>query len=188
MMRRMLCAACAALFLLGCAAAETEDRVGSKPAAFDPVQEDSAGALDLDSAFSKEEPEEAEEALDLEEEAAPASPLDLDASFAEETPQPEATPAPVIAPVQTPAPQAEWTCRNGHRGNTGDSCAVCGEGQPVSAGTCVACGFAFPEGTEYNYCPICGKKRPAAACAACGFAFPEGSDYNFCPICGEPAK
>ena len=67
-------------------------------------------------------------------------------------------------------------------------CAVCGEGRPASAGTCAACGFAFPEGTEYNYCPICGKKRPAAACGACGFAFPEGSEYNYCPICGEPAK
>ena len=46
-----------------------------------------------------------------------------------------------------------WTCGNGHEGNTGNFCPVCGLPKPV---ICPGCGYTLDEEHMPNYCPNCG--------------------------------
>ena len=49
-----------------------------------------------------------------------------------------------------------WTCENGHRGNTGNFCTVCGAARPAEGPkTCSSCGYELPDPAP-NFCPNCG--------------------------------
>ena len=61
---------------------------------------------------------------------------------------------------EEPGPEADkgWTCTNGHSGNTGNFCPVCGEARPQE-NVCGSCGYDFGDEPAPNFCPNCGAKQ-----------------------------
>ena len=61
------------------------------------------------------------------------------------------------APTASAADSA-WTCANGHKGNTGSYCSVCGRPNPaLTEGTaCPVCGTVYPADYAPDYCPADG--------------------------------
>lgn len=128
-------------------------------------------------------------------------------------PQPQATPAPAVAPQAT---SDSWTCSCGET-NVGKFCMSCGakKPEPVQAGAwvcscgnsntgkfCMNCGAKKPEETNDaswtcscatentgKFCPNCGSKKPEKPkklrCDKCGWEAEEGVVTKFCPNCGD---
>ncbi len=72
----------------------------------------------------------------------------------------DAAPAPA-APTEnneTDAGDGTWTCSNGHTGNSGNFCPVCGEPKPAEDVTCPACDTVYPADEVPNFCPQDGTK------------------------------
>ncbi len=57
-----------------------------------------------------------------------------------------------------PAGDGSWTCSNGHEGNTGNFCPVCGEQRPAQEIICPVCGAHYAAGEVPNFCPEDGTK------------------------------
>ena len=74
--------------------------------------------------------------------------------------------------------QKGWTCINGHKGNTGDFCSVCGEPKPEEGWACPECGQT---GNKGNFCDVCRRRKPWTCSKG-----HKGNTYNFCNVCGEP--
>ena len=97
--------------------------------------------------------------------------------------------APVEAPAapETPAADGTWTCENGHEGNTGNFCTVCGakkpEPEPEPADETWTCENGH-EGNVGNFCPVCGAKKPEVPSTWTCENGHEGNTGNFCYECG----
>lgn len=101
---------------------------------------------------------------ELQETAEPEAAAGPEAAAAPVAVEPEVNAAPVAAEPETAeAPEASvaadgtWTCSNGHTGNTRAFCPECGEPRPT--GVCANCGYEFPEGMQFKFCPECGTEQ-----------------------------
>jgi len=56
------------------------------------------------------------------------------------------------------AADGTWTCSNGHEGNTGKFCPVCGEAKPADEIICPSCGTHYAPDEAPNFCPEDGTK------------------------------
>lgn len=72
-----------------------------------------------------------------------------------------------------------WDCVCGHKGVTSNFCPDCGKPKPAAGWSC-ACG---QQGITSNFCPNCGTKKPDPVwnCPNCG---QQEVRSNFCPNCG----
>lgn len=95
-----------------------------------------------------------------------------------------------VAPSAPEAPAADdgaWTCENGHEGNTGNFCTVCGakkpEPEPEPESETWTCENGH-EGNIGNFCPVCGAKKPEPPADWTCENGHAGNTGNFCSVCG----
>ena len=91
---------------------------------------------------------------------------------------PEKPAAPEPTSVDVPDAAEGWTCVNGHEGNTGNFCAVCGAAKPEPEPD-----VAPADGSWV--CPECSTENTGNFCANCGTPKPEASAEWTCPGCGQ---
>ena len=81
-----------------------------------------------------------------------------DCGFVENRLVPKGISITAIVDPEDAADDGTWTCVNGHTGNTGNFCPVCGAAKPADDGTwtCVN----GHSGNTGQFCPVCGAAKP----------------------------